>query len=98
METIKNSIGEDIPTYTDSQSLVGFLDLLAGDTQRTYNSKLQETTHVFICDFVPIDDVPENSRFIINNEIYEITLIDNPMNLNQHLEIFLKYLGGDADV
>ena len=25
---------------------------------------------------------------------YEILLIDNPMNLNEHLEIYLRFIGG----
>ena len=36
----------------------------------------------------------ENARMVINGKVYDILLIDNPMNRNQHLEIYLKYLGG----
>ena len=28
---------------------------------------------------------------IIDDKIYDILYIDNPMNLNEHLEIMLKY-------
>lgn len=31
---------------------------------------------------------------LINGEIYDIQLIDNPMHLNYQLEIYLKYVGG----
>lgn len=40
----------------------------------------------------------ENTRLVINGEKYDVLLIDNPMQLNQHLEIYLKYTGGDANV
>ncbi len=39
-----------------------------------------------------------NSRMIVDSQVYEIKLIDNPMNMNEHLEIYLKCLGGDANV
>ena len=31
---------------------------------------------------------------VINNKKYDVTLIDNPMELNAQLEIYLKYVGG----
>ena len=36
----------------------------------------------------------ENSRMIIKGKVYDITFIDNPMELDQQLEIYLNYLGG----
>lgn len=98
MTTSKNRIGEDIPSWVDSQPLTGYIDLLAGDSLRQYSSKIQESTHLFIGDYVPVTAKPENSRFVVDGDAYEITLIDDPMNLHQHLEIYLKYLGGDASV
>lgn len=35
----------------------------------------------------------ENARLLINGKIYDIVLIDNPMELNQHYEIYLKEVG-----
>ena len=40
----------------------------------------------------------DNSRMVIKNQVYEIQLIDNPMEMNQHLEIYLKYVGGGQGV
>ena len=31
---------------------------------------------------------------IIDGYIYDVMLIDNPMNMNKHFEIYLKYVGG----
>ena len=49
-----------------------------------------------MCDYVELDAkiTAENARAIINGKTYDITLIDNPMELNQQLEIYLKYTGG----
>lgn len=41
-----------------------------------------------------VDVTSENARIIINGVIYDILLIDNPMGMNEHLEIYLKYIGG----
>ena len=92
-----NAIGEQVKKWTDAITLKGFLDLSGGNAQyQTFNAKIQESTHFFICDYVPLPDsiTAENSRMIIRNKIYQITLIDNPMELNKHLEIYLKYTGG----
>lgn len=35
----------------------------------------------------------ENSRMIIKGQIYDIVYIDNPMELNQQFEIYLKLVG-----
>lgn len=95
----QNSIGEQVRTWATVQTLKGWLDLSGGSTAyTTYNAKVQESTHVFIADFVKLDASikAENSRLIVNGNIYDITLIDNPMQLENgsQIEIYLKYTGG----
>ena len=92
-----NAIGEQTETWTDVQTLKGWLDLAGGEARYSpYNAKIQASTHVFICDYVPLDNriTAETDRMVINGKRYDITLIDNPMELNAQLEIFLKYTGG----
>ena len=51
--TSKNAIGEAVTSYTDTVVLKGFLDLMSGDVRRiVYSAKVQESTHIFICDYV----------------------------------------------
>lgn len=91
-----NSIGENIQVWTDKYSIKGFLDYVSGDSKYlTYSAKVQESTHLFICDYFQIDiTISENTRMIINQKVYDILLIDNPMEINKHLEIYLKFVGG----
>lgn len=89
----KNTIGEQTSTWTDVQRLTGWLDLSNGDSKYTYNAKLQESTHIFMCDYVPIDRKPNNKRLVVNGMNYDVLLIDDPMELHQHLEIYLKFVG-----
>lgn len=91
----KNEIGEAVEKWIDTEILTGWLDLSGGDSKYTvYNAKVQESTHIFICDYKTVKANAEDSRFIINNKIYDILLIDNPMELNQQLEIYLRFTGG----
>ena len=97
--TAKNAIGEQVKSWADVQTLKGWLDLSGGDSKyTTYNAKIQESTHVFIADYVPLAAgiQAENSRMTINSKIYDILLIDNPMEMGSgsQLEIYLKYTGG----
>ena len=94
-----NAIGEDVETWADVQRLRGWLDLSGGDSKYTvYAAKVQESTHVFIADFVPLDASinAENARMVINGGLYDVMLIDNPMGMGSgsQLEIYLKYTGG----
>lgn len=92
-----NEIGQKVSLWQDAQPLKGFIDLATGDSNRTtYNAKIQESTHVFISDYVLLDASikAENSRMVVNGERYDILLIDDPMELHKQLEIYLKYTGG----
>lgn len=97
--TKTNEIGEQVQTWTDKQTIKGWLDLSSGNSSyTTFNAKLQESTHFFIADYVTLDSTitPENSRMIIKGKRYDLLLIDNPMELGSgsQLEFYLKFTGG----
>lgn len=121
-QTEKNAIGERVREWFDVVKFTGWLDLSGGDSKyTTYSAKIQESTHLFMCDFQAfealskqwewdpfsfltgiinpeldenIEVTSENARLMIGGKVYDIMLIDDPMNLHQHLEIYLKYVGG----
>lgn len=93
----KNKISEQVKTWSDKQTIKGWLDLQAGDSKySTFSAKIQESTHIFIADYVPLADGirAENSRMIINGKRYDIMLIDDPMEMHKQLEFYLKFTGG----
>lgn len=105
MQTVtKNRIGEDEPEWGDVlPHFKGWLDLSDEDSSKVYRTKLQESTHVFLCDYFPLvtqgdepgkEITPENSRMIVNGKVYDVVLFDDPMGMHEHLEIYLKYRGG----
>lgn len=92
-ESESNGIGEQVQSWEDVRSLNGWLDLSGGDSKYTYDTKLQESTHIFITDYVPIDRNADDKRLVVNGKVYEVLLIDDPMELHQQLEISLKFVG-----
>lgn len=95
--TEKNEIGEAVKTWVDVQTITGWLDLSSGDSKYTvYSAKVQESTHVFVADYVQLDSriTAENSRMVIGGKRYDVMLIDDPMEMHKQLEIYLKYTGG----
>ena len=95
--TEKNEIGEAVKSWADVQTITGWLDLSSGDSKYTvYSTKVQESTHVFVADYVQLDNriTAENSRMVIGGKRYDVMLIDDPMEMHKQLEIYLKYTGG----
>lgn len=92
-ETSANEIGEQVHDWIDVQQLCGWLDLSNGDSKYTYNTKLQESTHIFVCDYTALDVRPGGTRLLVGGQSYDVLLIDDPMGLHQQLEIYLKYVG-----
>jgi head-tail adaptor len=88
-----NAIGEKIQEWTDAAILTGWLDLQAGDSKYTYNAKIQESTNIFICGYVPVDRKATDKRLVVNGTVYDVLLIDDPMELHQQLEIYLRHVG-----
>ena len=94
----KNEIGEAITNWSDKfTGVCGWLGLMSGDSKHsTYKAKLEESTHCFLCDYdsdiyalAGVDDV----RMIIKGFVYDVLLIDNPDEMDEQLEIFLKRVG-----
>lgn len=97
--TTQNAIGEDVPEWKTVQMITGWLDLAGGGTAyQSYNAKVQESTHVFVTDYVPLAEgvTAEECRMQICGNAYDITLIDNPMEMafGSQLEFYLKHTGG----
>lgn len=90
----KNAIGESVEAWTARESLKGYLDYQSGEAQmQVVNAKVEQSTHIFICDYQPLAYEEEQIRLLIDNKPYEVMLIDDPQERHYHLEIYLKYVG-----
>lgn len=95
-----NDIGERVAPEILYYTLTGYLDFSNGDSKYTsFNAKIQESTHVFVCDFVALPLLNNKKvkatdlKAYINGNVYDVLILDNPMELNKQLEIYLKYTG-----
>lgn len=94
--TTKNAIGESVKSWTDAFSTIGWLGLQSGDSKYSnFNAKLEESTHVFLCDFhsgiYALAD--QDTRMIFKGNVYDVLLIDNPDEMDEQLEIYLRKVG-----
>ena len=94
-----NAIGEGVETWSDAFDIFGFLDYQGGGSDYvSFDAKVQDTTHLFICDYNQIsgheDELKsEDCRIIHNGMIFDILYVDDPMKLHKHCELYLKYVG-----
>jgi head-tail adaptor len=94
--TKKNAIGEAVQTWADAFNHLGWLGMASSDSKRsTFNAKVEESTHVFLCDYhsgiYALAD--QDTRMIIKGKMYDVLLIDNPDEMDEQLEIYLRRVG-----
>lgn len=77
--------------WEDVLGIEGTLDQLTADEVLASDKLGELSDHIFI--IFEMVDVKRGDRFIINDEIYNVTNVDNPNNLDRQLEIKLKYTG-----
>ena len=88
LEQVENSFGSLVSSFEAKGELQGYLDITAIATETKANRYLDTSSYIFITHkIVPIviGDILE-----INNKEYKVVTVDNPMFLNNHLEIGLE--------
>lgn len=87
-----NGIGGHIEPEEELFKIQGYLDLLTGEKTNTNNVFIQESSHILITDFR--EDISTKHWIVDNkNNRYDITLVDDPVSMHDHLEIYLKFIG-----
>lgn len=93
--TFYNEIGEAVKEWNDAFSQNGWLGLQTGGSNHTFNAKIEESTHVFLCDYHEgiYGLADQDTRMIIKGVVYDVILIDNPDEMDEQLEIYLRRVG-----
>lgn len=94
--TEKNAIGEGGAQWAYAFSSAGWLGMQSGEKKHsTFNAKIEESSHVFLCDFHPgiYALADRDTRMIIKGIVYDVTFIDNPDEMDEQLEIYLRRVG-----
>jgi hypothetical protein len=75
----------------DSDPVNGWFDMLTGDEASSTNSFIAESSHIFVTEDVTLD-ISSQCRLYNNKSglTFEITYVDNPVELDHHLEIYCK--------
>lgn len=89
---VRDSLGGVSQEKVIIGEIQGWLDLLSGEETLKYNSNVSESTHVLITDYNPNINRGYLIRDKNTNVEYEITFVDNPVSINHHLEIYLKWI------
>lgn len=93
LTTVPNGIGGYIETWnTVISDYDGIIDQLTGNEKLAADQISQNSTHILIG---AIADIDKSDRVLFKNKIYSIKNIDNPMNMDSHLEILLEYVGDE---
>lgn len=93
---VKNAIGESENAWAEAFQQIGWLGLQSGGKSRDkFLAKIEESTHVFLCDYHPgiYALADQDTRLIAKGVVYDILLIDNPDEMDEQLEIYLKRVG-----
>lgn len=91
-----NEIGEWVGSQEIVARLDGWLDLLSGSSAYDLmGTKFEDSTHIFVADYkdLPSQFITHNATLEVQGIDYDVTLIDNPMGMNQQWEIYLRYRG-----
>lgn len=84
-------MGEPILDWQTVHNVEGYLDLLTGDEVNSSNSFIEESSHVFMLLEVVVDITNGDRIYNPRTELtYEVTFVDNPMELDSHYEIYCK--------
>lgn len=87
-KTGTNDIGQPVYGHRESVTFSGWLDMLSGD-ERDSKAISASSSHVIITPDTTIA-ITNADRIMANGTVYEVTFVDNPVNIDHHLEIYLK--------
>lgn len=86
-----NGIGGYIESWsTIIDDYDGIIDQLTGNEKLAADKISQESTHILIGS---VADINNSDRVIFKGKMYAVKNVDNPMNMDSHLEILLEYVG-----
>jgi head-tail adaptor len=93
---VKNAIGEAVKEWVDAFSQKGWLGIQSVDSKYSnFSAKIEESTHVFLCDYHSgiYALAGKDCRMIIKGFVYDVLFIDNPDEMDEQLEIYLRKVG-----
>jgi len=85
----ENELGQEIFEYKKVAEFIGYMDMLAGNESTDKLAYLADSTHIILTKDMTVNAKIED-KIEVNGKSYEVTYVDNPVNIGHHLEIYVK--------
>lgn len=94
-----DGIGGTITTWSDIGTLTGYIDMVNGSdlpTGAADNAFIENSTHVAVIPDGKPGRVSDKDRITYQGRGYDVTFVDDPVGVGHHLEVYLRYAGGES--
>lgn len=85
----ENELGQEIFEHKKVAEFIGYMDMLDGNESTDKLAYLEDSTHVILTKYMTVNAEIED-KIEVNGKSYEVTYVDNPVNIGHHLEIYVK--------
>ena len=85
----ENELGQEIFEYNKVAEFTGYMDMLDGNESTDKLAYLADSTHIILTKDMTANAEIED-KIEVNGKSYEVTYVDNPVNIGHHLEIYVK--------
>ena len=85
----ENELGQEIFEYKKVAEFIGYMDMLDGNESTDKLAYLADSTHIILTKDTTVNAEIED-KIEVNGKLYEVTYVDNPVNIGHHLEIYVK--------
>ena len=85
----ENELGQEIFEYKKVAEFIGYMDMLDGNESTDKLAYLVDSTHIILTKDMTFSAEIED-KIEVNGKTYEVTYVDNPVNIGHHLEIYVK--------
>ena len=85
----ENELGQEIFEHKKVAEFIGYMDMLDGNESTDKLAYLADSTHIILTKDTTVNAEIED-KIEVNGKTYEVTYVDNPVNIGHHLEIYVK--------
>ncbi len=85
----ENELGQELFEHKRVAVFTGYMDMLDGSESTDKLAYLADSTHVILTKDTTVN-AEIDDKIEVNGKTYEVTHVDDPVNIGHHLEIYVK--------
>ncbi|MGU7966381.1 phage head-tail adapter protein [Streptococcus suis] len=85
----ENELGQELFEHKRVAVFAGYMDMLDGSESTDKLAYLADSTHVILTKDTTVN-AEIDDKIEVNGKTYEVTYVDDPVNIGHHLEIYVK--------